>query len=49
MRPTGTVPGSHLGGIRLDLMLTVLAPNDEPDAGSGSATQRHRRAGLGFH
>jgi hypothetical protein len=29
-------------------VLTVLPPNDEPDAGRGGATQRHRRAGLGF-
>jgi hypothetical protein len=39
----------HLGGVGLDLVLTVLAPNDEPELGSGGATQRHRRAGLGFH
>jgi hypothetical protein len=27
-----------------DLMLAVLAPNDQPDAGDGSVTERHRRA-----
>jgi hypothetical protein len=45
----GTVPSSHLGGIGLDLVLTALAANDEPDLGGGSVAERHRRAGLGFH
>jgi len=27
----------------------TLAPNDQPDLGSGSATERYRRARLGFH
>jgi len=30
-------------------MPAFLAPNDQPDAGSGGATQRHRWAGIGFH
>jgi hypothetical protein len=46
---TGAVPGSHLDGVRLDLMLARLAPHDKPDLGSGSGTKRHRWAGLGFH
>jgi len=29
--------------------LTVLAPNDKPKLGSGSATQHHRRPGLRLH
>jgi hypothetical protein len=33
-------------GVGLDLVLTALAPNDQPDAGSGCGTQRHRRAWL---
>jgi hypothetical protein len=45
----GAVSLGHLGGVWLDLVLTVLAPNDEPELGSGGAPQRHRRAGLGFH
>jgi hypothetical protein len=44
-----TVPLGHLRGIGLDLVLTVLAPNDEPELGSGSVAERHRRAGLGFY
>jgi hypothetical protein len=31
------------------LMLAILAPNDQPELGSGGATQRHRRAYFGFH
>jgi hypothetical protein len=34
----GTVPSSHLRGIGLNLVLTCLAPNDDPDAGLGRAT-----------
>ena len=45
----GAVPSSHLCRVRLDLMLARLAPHDKPDLGSGSATERHRRAGFGFH
>jgi hypothetical protein len=48
-RRCGAVPFGHLAGVGLDLVLTVLAPNDKPELGSGGATQRHRRAGLGFH
>jgi hypothetical protein len=48
-RGYGAVPLGHLGGGGLDLVLTVLAPNDKPELGSGGATQRHRRAGFGFH
>jgi hypothetical protein len=33
--PLGTVPSSHLGGIGLDLVLTCLAPHDDPHAGHG--------------
>jgi hypothetical protein len=44
----GAVRSGHLGGIGLNLMPTILAPNDEPELGSGGATQRHRWAGLGF-
>jgi hypothetical protein len=44
-----SVPLGHFGGVGLDLVAAILAPNDQPDAGRGGATQRHRRAGLGFH
>jgi hypothetical protein len=44
MRPTGTVPSSHLGGIGLDLMLAALAPNDQPYMSGGSVAERHWRA-----
>jgi hypothetical protein len=30
-------------------VLTVLAPDDQPDACSGSVAERHRQSGLGFH
>jgi hypothetical protein len=42
-----TVALSYFGGIGLDLMLTCLAPNDQPD-GAGSVPERHRlgRAGI---
>jgi hypothetical protein len=43
----GAIPSSHLGGVGLDLMLAFLAPNDQRD--SGSTTERHRCAGVGFH
>jgi hypothetical protein len=45
----GAVPSSHLCRVGLDLMLARLAPHDKPDLGSGSGTERHRGAGLGFH
>jgi hypothetical protein len=31
----GAIPSSHLGGIGLGLMLARLAPDDQPDLGSG--------------
>ena len=40
----GTVSLRLFGGIGLDLMLAVLAPNDQPDAGGGSVAERHWRA-----
>jgi hypothetical protein len=39
----------HLGGIRLDLVLTRLVPHDEPHARRSRVAQRHRRARFGFH
>jgi hypothetical protein len=39
----GVVPGSYLGGVGLDLMLAILAPHDQPDAGGSSVAERHRR------
>jgi hypothetical protein len=45
----GAVPLGHLGRVGLNLMLTILAPNDQPDPCGGGATQRHRWTGLGFH
>ena len=44
----GAIPSSHLGRVGLDLVLAILAPNYKPHVGSGGATQRHRRAGLGL-
>jgi len=44
-RRFGAVLLGHLGGIGLDLMAAILAPNDQPDAGGGSIAERHRRAG----
>jgi hypothetical protein len=41
----GAVPGSHLGGIGLELMLAFLAPHDQPHAGRGGSPERHRRRG----
>ena len=31
------------------LMLAFLAPNDQPNLGSGCVAERHRRAAVGFH
>ena len=45
----GAVPGSHLGGVGLDLMLAFLAPDDQPDLGRGGDAERHRRATIRFH
>jgi hypothetical protein len=39
----------HLAGVGLDLVLTVLAPHDQPDAGGGSVAECHRRTGVGLH
>ena len=44
-RRFGAVPLGHFAGVGLDLVLTVLAPDDQPDAGGGSIAERHRRAG----
>jgi hypothetical protein len=38
----GALPSGHLGGAGLDLVLAALAPDDQPDAGGGSAAERHR-------
>jgi hypothetical protein len=35
-RACRAVPLGHLAGVGLDLVLTVLAPNDQPDAGGGA-------------
>jgi hypothetical protein len=42
----GPIPSSHLRGIGLYLMLTALAPNDQPDARGGSVAERHGPVGL---
>jgi hypothetical protein len=47
-RRFGAVSLGHFGGIGLDLVPAILAPNDQPDACGGSVAER-RRAGLGFH
>ena len=39
----------NLGGIGLNPMTAIRAPNDQPDAGIGSVAERHRRAVLRFH
>ena len=44
----GAVPSSHLGGIGLDLMAAIAAPNDETNAGRGRASERSGRPWLGF-
>jgi hypothetical protein len=43
------ISSGHLGEVRLDLMLAVLAPNDQSDACGGSVAVRHRRAGVRLH
>jgi hypothetical protein len=48
-RGRGAVTSGHLGRIGLDLMPALLAPNDQPGAGSGSVAERHRWAGVGFN
>jgi hypothetical protein len=50
MRSSGpsAIGDSHLCQIGLDLMPAILAPYDQPDAGSGRTPERHRRAGVGF-
>jgi hypothetical protein len=42
------ISSGRLGGVGLDLMLAVLAPNDQSDACGGSVAVRHRRAGSDF-
>jgi hypothetical protein len=39
------VPLGHLGGVGLNLVAAILAPDDQPDAGGGVA-KRHRRAAI---
>jgi hypothetical protein len=39
----GAVPGSHLGGVGLDLMPTVLAPHDLPDLDRGGSALEQRQ------
>jgi hypothetical protein len=38
----GAVPLGHLGRVGLNLVAAILAPNDQPDAGGGSISERHR-------
>ena len=38
----GAVPLGHFGGVGLDLMPAILAPDDQPDAGGGSVAERQR-------
>jgi hypothetical protein len=45
----GTIALRLLGGVRLDLMMAFLAPDDQPHAGGGSGAERHWRTRLGFH
>ena len=45
----GAIPSSHLGGIGLDLVAAISAPDDQPDLVRGGGAERHRWAGLGFH
>jgi hypothetical protein len=41
--------GGHLGGIGLDLMLALLASDDQGDlSGSDCLAERHRQAGMDF-
>jgi hypothetical protein len=42
----GAVSLGHFAGVGLNLMLAILAPNDQPDLGGGSIAERHRRAGY---
>jgi hypothetical protein len=48
-RHLSAVPLGHLGGVGLDLMAAILAPNDQPDLGGGSVAERHQPSGIGFH
>jgi len=45
----GTIALRLLRGIWLDLVLAILAPNNEPDLSCGSITKRHRGATVGLH
>jgi hypothetical protein len=42
----GTVARCHRGGVGLDLVPAIAAPDDQPDAGSRGAAQCQRRAGV---
>jgi len=39
----------HFGRVRLDLMLAITAPHDQPHVGRSGAAERHRWAGPGSH
>jgi hypothetical protein len=45
----GPVSLHHLAGVGLDLTAAVSTPNDQPDPGLGSVTERHRRTAIGLH
>ena len=38
----------HLGRVRLDLMLTGFAPDDQPDQGRSGGAEGHRGATIGL-
>src|SRR5215813_8394388 len=46
---SGAVSGSHLGGIRLDLAIAFLAPDDQAHTSRGGDAERHWWAAIGFH
>jgi hypothetical protein len=47
----GSVPyrAAISAGSGFDLMLTRLAPRDDPGAGDGSVAERHRLVAVGVH
>jgi hypothetical protein len=45
----GAVSSRHFGGIGLNLISALEAPDDEPNTGSRRAPEGHRWAGFGFH
>jgi len=45
----GAVSSGLLGGIGLDLMLAVFAPDDEPNRGRGGVAEGHWRPAVGLH